>query len=160
MMTIGSVHGGTKSNIIADEVVMESTNSTLEKSVSNKISQSIEEILKGFETSYNCKCKFDIDYGYPVLVNNNQFIDEIAIPAAAKIVGEENIVSIPEPSMGAEDFAYYLEKAPGVMGALGARNEAKGITAGGHNSYFNIDEDCLWIGAATLAQAAWEFLSK
>jgi amidohydrolase len=48
--------------------------------------------------------------------------------------------------MGGEDMSYFLEKVPGCFYGLGGGNEAKGINAPHHNSYFNIDEDCLAIG--------------
>ncbi len=159
VITIGSIHGGTKSNIIADDVVMEGTIRTLDKKVRELIPRRMEEVLKGIETSYNCKIKLELVYGYPVHVNNNEFIDSFAIPSSAKIAGEENIVMGTDPSMGAEDFSYFTELVPGCMGSLGSGNKEKGITANGHNAFFDIDEDCLSIGVACLVQTAWDFLN-
>lgn len=159
VVTIGTIHGGTKDNIIADEVVMTGTIRTLDKNIRTFIHKRIDEILRGIEISFNCKCKLELELGYPVLYNNAEFIRDYAVGSTAKIVGAENVIELPVPSMGAEDMAYYLEKVPGVIGSLGAGNVAKGITVGGHNSLFNIDEDCLWVGTACLAQTAWDYLS-
>ena len=59
--------------------------------------------------------------------------------------------------MGAEDFAYYLEKVPGTFYRLGIRNEAAGITADIHNDHFTIDETSMKAGAAMQAYLDWEF---
>ena len=57
-------------------------------------------------------------------------------------------------------MGFILEKVPGVLGALGVRNEKKGIVHGNHTPYFDVDEECLWIGAACMAQMAWDSLAK
>ena len=62
--------------------------------------------------------------------------------------------------MGGEDFAYFLQQRPGCFGSLGSRNEEKGLTVGGHNSMFNIDEYAICRGAACLAQTAWDYLEE
>lgn len=160
VVTIGSIHGGTKDNIIADDVEMTGTIRTLNPEVRALVHKRLEEICKGTEIAFNCKCELTIEKGYPPLFNSAEFIQNYAIPSTEKIIDSANIIEIPAPSMGAEDMAYYLEKVPGVIGSLGARNEAKGITVGGHNSLFNIDEDCLWIGSASLAQVAWDYLER
>ena len=56
-------------------------------------------------------------------------------------------------------MSYYLEKVPGLIGSLGARNEAKCCVHGGHNSKFMVDEDAFWIGTASLCQTAWDYLN-
>ncbi|MEG1782469.1 MAG: M20 family metallopeptidase [Oscillospiraceae bacterium] len=160
VITIGSIHGGSKENIIADEVVMLGTIRSLDKDVRTLLHDRIREICKGLETTFRCKMDYDVEMGYPVLINDGDFIEEYARPSVAKVLGEDCLYRVPGPGMGGEDFAYFLEKCPGVMGALGAGNAAKGLTVGGHNSKFDIDEDCLWRGAATLAQTAFDYLEK
>ena len=160
VVTIGSIHGGTKDNIIADEVVMTGTIRTLKAETREFVHTRIREICKGLETSFRCKIDVDILLGYPPLFNSEDFIEKYAIPSTSKIIGEENIVIVPTPTMGGEDMAYFLEKVPGVIGSLGARNEAKGCTIGGHNSMFDVDEDAFWMGTASLCQTAWDYLNE
>ncbi|WP_367182627.1 M20/M25/M40 family metallo-hydrolase, partial [Thermococcus sp.] len=61
-------------------------------------------------------------------------------------------------SMGAEDFAYYLQRVPGAFLALGIRNEKKGIIYPPHHPKFNVDEDVLYLGTAMEVALALEFL--
>jgi metal-dependent amidase/aminoacylase/carboxypeptidase family protein len=62
-----------------------------------------------------------------------------------------------DPTMGGEDFARYLEQVPGAFLFLGTRNEAEGLTASIHNPRFQVDEEVLPLGAATLAELALHF---
>ena len=160
VVTIGSIHGGTKDNIIADDVVMTGTIRTLKPETRELVHKRIRDICRGLEEAFMCKIDVDILLGYPAVINDAEFIEKYAVPAANKIVGEENVVILPLPTMGGEDMSYFLQKVPGVIGSLGARNEAKGCTVGGHNSMFDVDEDAFWVGTATLCQAAWDYLNE
>lgn len=76
---------------------------------------------------------------------------------ASDILGEEKIIP-PEPDMGAEDFAFFLQKAPGAMFMLGC--EIEGDTRRHHDPRFDIDEDCLPIGAALITETALRLLRQ
>ena len=160
VITVGSIHGGSKENIIADEVVMLGTIRSLDKDVRALLHERIREICRGLEISFRCKISYEAEMGYPVLVNDGKFIEEYAIPSVVKVLGEESIHRVEGSGMGGEDFAYFLEQRPGTFGDLGAANFEKGLTVGGHNSKFDIDENCLWRGSATLAQTAFDYLEK
>ena len=160
VITIGAIHGGTKENIIADEVEMLATVRSLDEGVRALLHKRIQEVCKGTEAMYGCKVEWELEMGYPVLLNDGEFIEKYAKPSCAKIVGEENLVAEKKSGMGGEDFAYFLQQRPGCFGSLGSRNEEKGLTVGGHNSMFNIDEDAIWRGAACLAQTARDYLEE
>ena len=160
VITIGAIHGGTKENIIADEVEMLATVRSLDEGVRALLHKRIQEVCKGTEAMYGCKVEWELEMGYPVLLNNSEFIEKYAKPSCAKIVGEENLVEEKKSGMGGEDFAYFLQQRPGCFGSLGSRNEEKGLVVGGHNSMFDIDEDAIWRGAACLAQTAWDYLEE
>ena len=160
VITIGSIHGGTKENIIADDVEMLATVRSLDEDVRALLHKRIQEICKATEAMYGCKVEWELEMGYPVLVNDGDFINKYALPSCAKIVGADHIVEVKKSGMGGEDFAYYLQQRPGCFGSLGSGNAEKGLTVGGHNSMFDIDEDCIWRGAACLAQTAWDYLEE
>ncbi len=160
VITIGSIHGGSKENIIADEVNMLGTIRSLDKDIRELLHKRLIEVCKGVEISFNCKIELEIIKGYPVVVNSKEFIENHIVPSIEKIVGIENIDTDKIPTMGGEDFAYFLENSIGAMGSLGAGNKAKGITIGGHNSLFDIDEKCLAVGAASFAQIAFDYLNN
>ena len=160
VITIGSIHGGTKENIIADDVEMLATVRSLDEDVRALLHKRIQEICKATEAMYGCKVEWELEMGYPVLVNDGDFINKYALPSCAKIVGADHIVEVKKSGMGGEDFAYYLQQRPGCFGSLGSGNAEKGLVVGGHNSMFDLDEDCLWRGAACLAQTAWDYLQE
>ncbi len=158
VITIGSIHGGSKENIIADEVEMLATVRSLDEDVRALLHKRIQEICKGTEMTYGCKVEWEVEMGYPVLINDGDFINKYAVPSCEKIVGAENIIEVKKSGMGGEDFAYYLQERPGCFGSLGSGNAATGKVNGGHTSTFDIDEDAIWQGTACLAQTAWDYL--
>ena len=160
VITVGTINGGSKENIIADQVVMTGTIRSLDKNVRALLHERLTEICKGLEIEFRCNVEYIPEMGYPVLYNNTDFVLNNASLSVAKLLGSENVLTNGKASMGAEDCAYYLEQVKGCMADLGAANAAKGLTVGAHNSLFNIDEDCLWRGTATLAQVAFDFLNQ
>ena len=62
--------------------------------------------------------------------------------------------------MVSEDFAYFMEKVPGVFGFVGSRNKELGYTARNHNDHYTVDESVLKRGAAMYAQVAYDFLES
>ena len=158
VITVGCIHGGTKENIIADEVEFAATVRSLDENVRMQLNKRIEEVCKGAELMYGCKVEMEVEFGYPSLVCDEEFIMKYAAPSSRKICGDENVMVMRVAGMGGEDFAYYLQQRPGCFGSLGSGNYEKGLTVGGHNSMFDIDESAIWHGAACLAQTAWDFL--
>ena len=158
VITVGCIHGGSKENIIADEVEFAATVRSHSEEVRNLLHDRIFEVCKGAEIMYNCKVEIEVDWGYPVLISDGDFINKYAVPSCAKIEGAENIMVMNMKSMGGEDFAYYLQHRPGCFGSLGSGNVEKGLVRGGHTSLFDLDEEAIWHGAACLAQCAWDFL--
>ncbi len=157
VITIGKIEGGYRRNIIADEVRLEGTCRSLTPEVRDKLEKRLKEILKGLCSSYGCE--YDLDYRreYPPLINEEGVIDRVK-RVAEDILGKEKVIEIKEPTLGGEDFAFFLQKVPGSFFLVGSRNEEKGITAPHHNPYFNIDEDCLAIGMEVMVNAVLDFL--
>lgn len=160
VITIGSIHGGQKENVIPDSVEMLATVRSLDNSVRDLLHKRIQEICAATEAMYNCKVEYEVEMGYPVLLNDGDFVEKYARPSTVKIAGEENVLKMKGSSMGGEDFAYYLLERPGCFGSLGAGNADKGLTSGGHTVTFDIDEECLWLGSAAMAQTAFDYLEE
>jgi len=144
VVSIGKVSGGTAFNIIPDEVQLLGTARSLNPQVREELKSRIEQVVQGVVRSFGMDYRFDYEYGYPVLINDPE-MSKLVASACARGIGKENVVVI-KPSMGGEDFAYYLEKRPGSFFNLGSRNEEKGIVQPYHNSLFDIDEDVLPFG--------------
>ncbi|MEW6684825.1 MAG: amidohydrolase [Candidatus Edwardsbacteria bacterium] len=157
VITIGTIQGGYRSNIIADKVEMEGTVRTIEPAVREKMPQMIEKIIAGITRASDAKYELQYLWGYPPLFNDLKMID-LARQSAISLFGKKAILEIVYPLMGAEDFTYFLQKVPGALLRLGTRNKAKGVIYPWHHPKFNIDEDVLPIGAALLAKIALDYL--
>jgi amidohydrolase len=156
VITIGKVSGGTAFNIIPDEAEILGTVRSLTQKVRGELKSRMEQVTQGVAKSFGLDSHFDFQYGYPALVNDPE-MSRLVAAACAKGIGKENVEFI-RPSMGGEDFAYYLEKVPGSFFRLGCRNEAKGIVNPFHSSRFDIDEDVLPFGVEMFARIIDEYL--
>jgi amidohydrolase len=156
VITIGKVSAGTASNIIPDEVELIGTVRSLNPQVREELKSRIEQVTQGVARSFSMDYRFDFEYGYPVLINNSE-MSKLVASACSKGIGKES-VEVLKPSMGGEDFAYYLEKIPGSFFRLGCRNEVKGIVHPYHSSLFDIDEEVLPFGVEMFVRIIDQYL--
>ncbi|NPV43751.1 MAG: amidohydrolase [Firmicutes bacterium] len=158
VLTIGTINGGTQSNIICDRVQMTGTLRSLNPVVRKRIIERVKQLLTGITQNLGGDCLLSLTPGYPPLFNHSEMV-ELVERAAKGVIGEENVVRISRPSMGVEDFAYFLQKVQGAFWRLGCRNPSKNIEYPGHNPLFDIDEDALAIGVAVHVKTVMEFLT-
>ncbi len=156
VITVGKVSGGTAFNIIPDEVELLGTVRSLNPHVREELKSRIEQVTQGVAVSFGMNYRLDFEYGYPVLVNDSE-MTRLIISACSKGIGKEN-VEVLKPSMGGEDFAYYLQKVPGSFFRLGCRNEEKGIIHPYHSSLFDIDEEVLPFGVEMFVRIIDQYL--
>ncbi|HYM19420.1 MAG TPA: amidohydrolase [Candidatus Kapabacteria bacterium] len=157
VITIGSIHGGFAPNIIPEEVKLVGTLRSMTREWRDYAHKRIVEIVEGICKAAGAHCDIIIDKGYPVL-KNDASKTQFAETAARELFGSDHVFKA-ERLMGAEDFAYYLEKVPGTFYRLGIRNTKENITADIHNDHFNIDESALKTGAAMQALLAIKALA-
>lgn len=153
VISIGSIHGGVADNVIPEEVKLSATIRYFSPEVQEKIHV---EIKKALEISRTLGGDYDfrIQIGYPPMHNHPDVV-ALVKKVAGDLLGEEKI-GLPELDMGAEDFAFFLEKAPGAMFMLGCQVE--GDTRRHHDPKFDIDENCLQLGAALMTESALRLL--
>jgi amidohydrolase len=144
VISICRVSGGTANNIIPNDVELWGTIRSLTPQVREELKLRIEQVVKGVVQSFGMDYQLNYEYGYPVLINDPE-MSKLVASACAQGIGKENVETV-KPAMGAEDFAYYLEKVPGSFFRLGIRNEKKGIIHPYHSTLFDIDEDVLPLG--------------
>lgn len=156
VITIGKINGGTAFNIIPDEVELIGTVRSLTPQVREILKRRLEEEVQGIARSFSIDYQFTFNYGYPALINDPA-MSRLVADVCTRAVGQENVIYV-KPSMGGEDFAYYLQKVPGAFFRLGCRNEQKGIVQTFHNANFNIDEDVLPFGVEVFVHIIDEFL--
>ncbi len=158
VITIGSIHGGNRFNIIADEVKLEGTMRTLSEDVRTRAQAMVKETLTGITSAYGAA--FEIQWGdnNPVTYNDPALV-EASLPSMRRILGAAKVIS-PKPQMGAEDFSRYQKVIPGFFYFLGVGNRAKGIEAMIHTPEFDADEDALAIGVKVMSAVVLDFLEK
>lgn len=156
VVTIGKVSGGTAFNIIPDGVELLGTIRSLTPKVREELKNRLEQLTQGVARSFDLDCRFEFQYGYPALVNDPE-MSHLVASACSRGIGEENVEFL-RPSMGGEDFAYYLQKVPGSFFRLGCRNEEKGIIHPFHSSRFDLDEDALPFGVEMFARIIDRYL--
>lgn len=156
VLTVGSIHSGNKHNIIPGEAVLQGTIRTMSQPVRERMQQRIREVADGVCAAYGATASLAVRTGYPVLVNSPAETD-LARAAATAVLGEER-VTVMEPSMGAEDFAFYLQQRPGSFARLGAAAPDDRERAGLHTPRLNVDERCIPVGVAYYLSLVQEFL--
>lgn len=159
VVTIGDIAGGQRFNIIANHVVMNGTCRTHSPEIRKEIEGWIRNIVENVAKAHGAKATLKYDYYPAPIINDHEDLNEVARAAAVKLYGDNAMRTLPK-MMGSEDFAYFMEKVPGIFGFVGGRNADKGITALNHNDKFTVDESALKRGAAMYAQFAFDYLEK
>lgn len=151
VVTVGTIAGGYRNNIIADEVKMTGTLRAHDPEIRNGLEKQLRRILEGVAHAYGVSVTLEVFYGYPPVVNDVALAENFSRYMKAN---SQLRVDRPPPTMGAEDFAYYAQLVPGVQVRLGIRNERAGSTHSGHSPQFRIDENALPVGVETLVAFA------
>ncbi len=159
IVSVGALNSGAASNVIQGNAKLKGTIRTLSYDVRAKVKKRISEIVKFVALESGGEYVLNIIHGLPPLINDIEK-SSFAERAVQKVVTKENVLILDKPIMGSEDFAYYLEKAPGAMIMIGARNEEKGFVNLMHNPKFDFDEDALSIGIKTHIQIALDYLEE
>jgi len=158
VVTIGSIHGGTARNIIAESVELTGTARTLNPKTTRAIRGMIERVIAGVCRTHGAKYEFDFQSGYPVVVNDKS-VNDLYRAAASELYGPDAVVES-DIVMGGEDFAFYGKHIPSAFMRFGIRNPHLGADKPWHSSEFKVDERCIPMTAALLAQAAWTGASE
>ncbi len=152
VVTVGTIEGGYRNNIIADRVSMSGTFRSQDPALRAALEPKARRILDGIAAAYGTKAKLDVIYGYPPVYNDPELVASLR---AFLATNEPDIaLESPAPTMGGEDFAYFAQRAPGVLVRLGVRNEALGAIHPGHSPHFKIDEGGLGFGIRALVAIA------
>jgi len=158
VLTIGTIEGGYARNIIANKVRMSGIIRMMEEEKRDEIVEMVEKICDNTAKAMGGEVEFKRTIGYPCLVNHKGMTDLIK-ETAFPLLGEGNVIEV-APTMGVEDFAYFLQKVPGSFYKLGCGNKEKGIDKPIHNNQFNIDEECIKIGLAVHVSTVLKYLNS
>jgi carboxypeptidase Ss1 len=155
VISVCKIHGGTKDNIIPEEVFLEGTMRTFEKGTRAKAISDIKRVASSVCAAYGGSCTVEfMKDTYPVVYNDEKATQRV-IKTLKKVRGMKT--AIIDQKLGVEDFSRFQEKAPGVFYFLGTENRSKGCVHPNHSSKFKVDEDVLKYGVASLVMVAQEF---
>jgi amidohydrolase len=118
VVSVTTFHAGTAMNIIPQQAELTGTVRALDPKVRATMEERMRRIIAGVCAAMRCEYEFMYHNGTPVTVNDVD-ITELVRQVGYDLLGNENVMELPEPTMGAEDFAYYLERKPGMMFRLG-----------------------------------------
>lgn len=142
VLSFGTIHGGTAENVICDHVTLEGTLRTTTPKDRGFALQHIEKVARGIAASYGGSAKLTVIDGYAPLVNHNKEA-ELVLDIARELYGNTNVIVKDAPSMGGEDFSYFIEETPGAFYHIGCTRPDKMPAAPLHNKDFAPDEECI-----------------
>jgi hippurate hydrolase len=151
VLTVGEIGAGTAFNIIPEKARLGGTVRTLNPDLRKSMPGRIEAMARGVAKGMRGDANLDYAFSYPVTVNDEGAADR-ALSVATDLFGGQSVLELPNPSMGGEDFAFFLEKVPGAFIWLGVGEDISGL----HTPQFAFDEEVLPRGSALLAALALE----
>ena len=160
VVTIGSIKGGVRGNIIPDTVEMNGTIRSFDEAMRDDIHERVTTLAQAISRGSRAGCQVCIQKRYPVVVNDPALTAEI-LPTLARVAGAERLMLVPKV-MGSEDFSLFQKVAPGVFFFLGVVPDGidPKTVAPNHSPRFYIDEAALVVGVRALAHVACDFLER
>ena len=149
VISFGKISGGSAFNVIAERVKLLGTVRCLDSTLYENLPQWIEKIVQNIASNYGAQAKINFKSIAPPVYNDPELTNLLS-SVAKNVMDEENIVYLENPSLGAEDFAFFLQDVPGTMFRLGVAGK-KGC-APLHSGNFSLDEKSLELGIKILSQ--------
>jgi amidohydrolase len=160
VLTVGAISAGTTDNVIPESAELRGTLRAVSERTRQEMHEGIHRVSQGVAAAHGCGVEVDITRGYPVTVNDAGVAGRVA-SVVGEVLGAEQVIEMPSPVMGAEDWSYVLQQVPGAMAFLGVcppdltPHEAPAC----HSNRMRLDEDALAAGVAAHVAVALSYLS-
>jgi amidohydrolase len=158
VLTIGTIQGGVRDNVIADKVVFEGTVRALSDANRKKIPALMEDIVKNVTEMNGAGFEFEYKPGLLSVYNNPELAASMA-PIMTGLLGKDNVVEW-KPQLIAEDFSAFARKIPGFYFFLGVKNPAQSSAAPLHSPGFSPDERAIPLGIRVLSHLLIDALEE
>lgn len=158
VISIGSIHGGNRANIIPDSVTMQGTLRTFDMKDRDDIVARMKTTLHNIADTHGASAELKFDLNYPVTFNQPALLESL-LPVIRAAAGPGNVQKI-SPLTGSEDFSFFSQEIPGVYLFLGTAPSDPAKRFMNHSPMFDIDESALKVGVKTLAYMSYQYLSK
>jgi amidohydrolase len=160
VVTVGTIHGGQRFNIIANKVEMDCTVRTFNREFRMKIEGIIRDMAEKTAAALGCSAELEYHYLTGAVINDDAELAALAAGAAEKLYGADATTHM-DKITGSEDFAYLMDGVRSVYGFIGARSpDVPGSELSNHHECFTVDERSLHRGAGVMAQFAADFLAR
>ena len=155
VLTFGHINAGYTFNVIPDKLLLKGTFRYLNKSDRDTVYDIINRLIDEFSTKNKVKIVHEVPYASPPVINDT-FLTNIIHESAISVLGENNVIKLEEPSMGGEDFSFYLDSCLGSYFRIGSNDgRAKDL----HTPDFNIDEECILSGIQVLVKSITNYFN-
>ena len=160
VVTIGSIKGGVRENIIPDSVQMMGTIRTFDEAMRDDIHERVTTLAEAISRGSHAGCKVCITKRYPVTVNDPA-LTAAMLPTLQRVAGAEQVQFAPKV-MGSEDFSFFQRVSPGLFIFLGGVPQGSDprTAAPNHSPRFYVDEGCLVLGVRALANLTCDYLES
>jgi amidohydrolase len=153
VVSVCMVRAGETFNVIPEQAEFMGTARCIHADLRVRLAERIPALAEGIARMRGLEMEFEWIDGYPPVVNDPDCTG-LAMEAARSVLDPERVVQLSRPTMGGEDFAYYLEKVPGCFWLLNTQAPERGIVHPNHNPRFDVDEELLWVLVAVNLAAA------
>ncbi|RZP07517.1 MAG: amidohydrolase [Flavobacteriales bacterium] len=160
VVTVGSIHGGVRSNIIPENLYMLGTIRTLDSEMRKTVLKRLEEIVSNVSKANNAKSKITYLVSYPITFNDPELYNKM-LPSLERAIGQQN-VNFMDAVTGAEDFSYFQEKVPGLYFFIGGTKigEDPKLAAPHHTPDFYVDDSSMLTGLKSMTTLTLDYLTN
>lgn len=164
VISVTMIHAGEATNVVPDSVEIQGTVRTFTLEVLDLIEKRMKEVSESLCAAFDASCEFEFTRNYPPTINHpaeTEFVRGVM----ADVVGAENVQEF-EPTMGAEDFSYFLLEKPGCYFLIGNGDGSHRIGGHGmgpcmlHNPSYDFNDDLIPLGATLWVRLAEQWLSQ
>ena len=155
VLTIGKIHGGTARNIIASSVELAASVRTLDGDTSQKVRAAVTRILEGLKAGMRVDYTLEWNKLVPVLRNEPTTMRRV-LDVARETLGAANVIEMPSPSMGSEDFAWFAEQIPSAHLRLGSKIEGHDTAI--HRADYQLNEAVIPLGVDLMSRAVLKLM--
>ena len=155
VVTIGRIHGGTVRNIIASSVEMNASVRTLESDIADRIEAAVRRILEGLKTGMRIGYELKWTKLTPALRNDAATMARV-LTVARDMLGAANVIEMPFPSMGSEDYAWFAERVPSAHLRIGSKIEGHDTAI--HRPDYQLNERMIPLGTKLMSRAVLNLL--
>lgn len=155
VVTVGHLSAGTVENIIPNEAVMEGTVRTQNPDTRKDVAEMIQQLAEGTAQAMGGEARVEYRWGIGPTMCDPALVDQIS-EAVTEVMGGDKLLQVPVPSMGAEDFACYLEQIPGALFRIGTYDERPESHLALHNPSTLFSEKAISAGITAMVSSVFK----